>query len=106
MARTVRAGFSGLVNANRSLTSAEGSPIDRGPSTWSDIAAPSSAQVREPLQRADTRHEEVLTAAEHIERLDAVDAASHRVLRNGENRSFLLSPDDRIALLADPEEVP
>ena len=33
MARTVRAGFSGLVNAKRSVTSAAGSPIDRGPST-------------------------------------------------------------------------
>jgi hypothetical protein len=32
-ARTVRAGFSGLVNAKRSERSAEGSPIDRGPST-------------------------------------------------------------------------
>src|SRR5262245_52539737 len=37
MASTVRAGSSGLVNAKRSVTSAGGSPIDRGPSTWSDI---------------------------------------------------------------------
>src|SRR5271154_1800049 len=36
-ARTVRPGFSGLVNANRSERSIDGSPIDRGPSTWSDI---------------------------------------------------------------------
>ena len=33
MARTVRAGFSGLVNAKRSVRSAAGSPIERGPST-------------------------------------------------------------------------
>jgi hypothetical protein len=33
MARTVRAGSSGLVNAKRSVMSAVGSPIDRGPST-------------------------------------------------------------------------
>ena len=38
-ARTVRAGFSGLVNAKRSVRSAAGSPIERGPSTWSDIAS-------------------------------------------------------------------
>ena len=31
--KTVRAGFSGLVNAKRSVRSAAGSPIDRGPST-------------------------------------------------------------------------
>src|SRR5262249_23409508 len=38
-ARTVCAGFSGLVNAKRSERAAAGSPIDRGPSTWSDIVS-------------------------------------------------------------------
>src|SRR5262245_12980185 len=37
-ASTVRAGFSGLVKANRSVKSAAGSPICLGPSMWSDIA--------------------------------------------------------------------
>src|SRR5262245_36152887 len=39
-ASTVRAGFSGLVNAKRSERSAAGSPIDLGPSTWSDMPCP------------------------------------------------------------------
>src|SRR5215471_1634404 len=106
MARTVRPGFSGLVNAKRSLMSAAGSPIDRGPSTWSDMASlRSSAQVCDPAQGTDARHEEILAAAQHVERLDAVNASSHRLLRNGENRPFLLPPDDRITLVADPDEI-
>src|SRR5262245_60139262 len=82
-ARTVRAGFSGLVNAKRSLRSPAGSPICRGPSTWSDmVCLLSSRQVREPLQSADARHEEILAAAQHVESLDAVQASSDGFLRN------------------------
>src|ERR1035438_2227586 len=34
--RTTRDASCGLANANRSVRSAEGSPMDLGPSTWSD----------------------------------------------------------------------
>ena len=54
---------------------------------------------------ADARHEKVLAAAKHVERFDAVDAASDRLLRNGERRAFLLPPDDRVTLVADTDEI-
>ena len=51
------------------------------------------------------RHEKVLAAAKHVERLDAVDASPDRLLRNGESRLFLLPPDDRVALIVGADEI-
>src|SRR5262249_21479518 len=65
----------------------------------------SCAQVRKPLQSAEAWHEEILAAAKHVERFDPVNASSDRLLRDRESRPFLLPPDDRITLAADPDEV-
>src|SRR5262245_60303108 len=64
-----------------------------------------SFQVGQPLQCTHARHEKVLTALEHVESLDAVDASSDGLLRNRESRAFLLPPDDRVALVANADEV-
>src|SRR5262245_30192370 len=66
---------------------------------------PSSAQVGEPLQGREARQEEVLAAAQYVERFDAVHAAPHRLLRDGEGRSRLLPPDDRVALASRADEI-
>src|SRR5882672_2236517 len=65
----------------------------------------SSAQVREPVQCRYARHEEVLSAAKHVERFDAADTASYRLLRNREGRPFFLAPDDRVTLAVGPNEI-
>jgi hypothetical protein len=62
-------------------------------------------QVCKPFQRRQARHEEVLTAAEHVEGFYAVDAASHRLLRNGERCSFFLQPDNGITLVTGADEI-
>src|SRR5262249_25768589 len=51
------------------------------------------------------RHEKVFTAAQHVECLDAVKASSGWLLRDSENRAFLLPSDDWIPLAADPHEI-
>src|SRR5262249_8829880 len=68
--------------------------------------SPSTAQVRDPAQRADAGHEEVLAAAQNVERLDTVEATPDRRSRNGEERAFLLPTNDRVPLLADADEIP
>src|SRR5262245_61331310 len=69
-----------------------------GVCVWAVIAVfsvvkPVSFQVGQPLQCTHAWHEEVLTALEHVERLDAVDASSDGLLRNREGCAFLLPPD-------------
>src|SRR5262249_13480256 len=63
--------------------------------------------ARDPLQGRQARHEEIFAAAEHVERLDSVDAAPHGVPWDSECRLFLLplQPDDGVALTADRDEV-
>src|SRR5262245_20233596 len=62
-------------------------------------------QFCEPLQCTHARHEQVFAALDHVEGLDAMNASPDRLLRNGERRAFLLPPDDRVALVADPDEI-
>jgi hypothetical protein len=47
----------------------------------------------------------MLTPTKHVEGLDAVDAAPDRRLRNRERRAILLQADDRVALVAGPNEI-
>src|SRR6185437_12354317 len=61
--------------------------------------------VCKPFQRRQARHEEVLAPAKHIEGLDAMEAASHRLLRNGERCSLFLQPDNGIALVTGVDEI-
>ena len=68
-------------------------------------ASQSSSQLADPFQGGQARHEEVLAAAKHVECFDAVDATSHRFPRNGESRIVVLQSDDRVALVADPDEI-
>src|SRR5262245_59316754 len=65
----------------------------------------SSFQVCEPLQCTHARHEKVLAALEHVEGFDAAKAPPHWLFRNGGRRPFLLPPDDRVALVAGPDEI-
>lgn len=62
-------------------------------------------QVCKPFQRRQARHEEALTAAKRVEGFDAVDAASHRLLRNGERCSLFLQPDNGITLVTGADEI-
>src|SRR5690242_12948066 len=62
------------------------------------------AEVTDPSQGGQGRHEEVLAAAQHVECLDAVDPAPDRMLRDGERRAVLLQPDVRITFVAQVHE--
>ena len=62
-------------------------------------------EIRQPFQRRQAWHEEILAAAQHVERLDAVDAAPDRCSGNCKRRAFLLQAHDRIAFLANPREI-
>src|SRR5262245_4878181 len=73
--------------------------------TMCPFADLSSFQFCEPLQCTHARHEQVLAALEHVEGLDAMNASSDGLLGNRERRPFLLAPDDRVALVADPDEI-
>src|SRR5262249_22056616 len=106
IARTVRAGFSGLVNANRSVTSAAGSPIDRGPATGSEIRDPPpplrvASQVNALMLGMEKNSPPRRTLDTLMPRGGGLTAAPG----NGENRLFFLSPDDRVTLAADPNEI-
>src|SRR5262245_12537528 len=59
----------------------------------------------DPTQCRQRGHEEVLAPAKHVEGLDAVDATPYRRLRNGERRVVWLQADDRVALVAGPDEI-
>src|ERR1700759_2323778 len=63
------------------------------------------AEVREPSQGGQGGYEEVLAAPQHVEGLDPVDAAPHRLLRDGERRPVLLEADIGVALGAQAHEV-
>src|SRR5262249_54825561 len=83
-----------------------GSPIDRGPSMWSDmVRVPSVVQARDPVQSADARQEEVLASAQHIERLNATNASPHGLLRDRESGSVRLQSDDRVAFAVGAYEI-
>jgi hypothetical protein len=58
-----------------------------------------------PFQGRQRGHEEVLAAAQYVERLDVVDSAPDRILRDRERRAVLLQPDVRIAFVAQVHEV-
>src|SRR5678810_419231 len=64
-----------------------------------------SFQVCQPLQCAHARHEKVLAALEHVEGFDATNASSDRLLWNREGASWLLPPDDRVALVTNADEI-
>src|SRR5262245_32114925 len=64
-----------------------------------------SAILSDPFQGRETRHEEVLAALEHVERLDAVKTTPHRFLRNRERPPVLLPPNDRVTLVAGADEI-
>src|SRR6185369_1177033 len=53
------------------------------------------SELAQPSQGGQTRHEEVLSAAEHVEGFDSVNAAPDRFPRNGETRPFFLQSDNR-----------
>ena len=62
-------------------------------------------QLCKPFQRRQARHEEVLAAAKHVESFDAMDAASHRLLRNAERCAFFLQPDNWITFITGADEI-
>src|SRR2546425_6329611 len=93
-------GLSGLGKAKTSVMSMTGSATARGPEMWSDTCrCPSCFRIQpgQPIQRGQARHEQVLAAAKHIERVDAVNAAPHRLFRNREGCLLLLQTDDGVA---------
>src|SRR5690242_2974726 len=47
-------------------------------------------EVADPAERRQRGHEEVLAAAEDVERVDVVDAAPHRIPGDREGRPLLL----------------
>src|SRR4051794_36508982 len=55
------------------------------------------AEVRDPAQGGQVGHEQVLAAAQHVERLDAVDATPNRLLRDCERRPAPKSRSGRTA---------
>src|SRR5215471_5876493 len=93
--------------------------------TWAGVALPDSRSLRKgcivispisrrlrsvvrvckPFQSGQARHEEVLASAKHVERFDAVDATSYRLLRDGERCSSLLQPDNRVTLVTGTDEI-
>src|SRR5215471_16421867 len=80
----------------------------RSNSPWFIAIAPSrlvSSEPAQPSQGGQARHEEVLAPSKHVERFDAVNATSDRLVRNRERRPFLLEPYDRVALMAGPDEI-
>src|SRR5258706_6092391 len=100
-------GLSGLGKAKTSVMSMTGSATARGPEMWSDTRrCPScfSIQPGQPIQGGQARHEKVLAAAKHIERLDAVNATPDRHLRNREGWLVLLETDDGVAFVTQAHE--
>src|SRR5258706_1016456 len=77
--------------------SVTGSATARGPEMWSDMSA-------QPRQRRQARHEQVLATTKHIERLDAVDAASYRLSGNGECRPLVLQTDSGVTFVIQVHE--
>src|SRR5262249_61876211 len=65
----------------------------------------STLEISQPLQSTHARHEKVLAALEHVEGFDAVNATPHWLPRNSERGPFPLPPDDRVALVAGPDEI-
>src|SRR6185369_15474101 len=64
-----------------------------------------SSELAQPSQSGQARHKEVLSAAEHVEGFDSVNATPDRFSRNGETRPFFLQSDNRISLFAEPHEI-
>ena len=50
-------------------------------------------------------NEEVLAAAEHVERLEAMDSAPYRLARDRERRPLLLKTDVRVVFIAEAHEI-
>src|SRR5271169_1831388 len=61
--------------------------------------------IRNPIQCTQARHEEVLTAAKHVESLDAADEVPDRLSWNGEARSLFLQSDDWVTLVTEAHEI-
>src|ERR1700726_1354260 len=68
-------------------------------------APPLALEISQPFQRREAWHEEIFAAAQHIERLDVVDAAPDRLCGNRERPAFLLKAHNRIPFLANTREV-
>src|SRR5215467_7328350 len=61
--------------------------------------------IRQPMQRADTWHKEILATAKHVERFYPGDAVPDRLAWNGKCRAFLLQADNRVTFVADAYEI-
>ena len=62
-------------------------------------------EIRQPFQCRQARHEHVLAAAQHVERVDAVNSSPHRRLGNRERSAFSLQAHNWVAFLAKPRKI-
>ena len=92
-----------LPPASRALDLFRDGILGLGPRLYASVRSADSRslllQTSEPIQCTYARHEEVLAAAQHIERFNAAHKSPDRVFGNGEGRFFFLQPNDWIALV-------
>src|SRR5271166_5652573 len=65
----------------------------------------SAFEIRQPFQRRQAWHEEILAAAQHVEPLHAVNTAPDRLSGNRKRCAFLLKSDYRVSVPAQTHEV-
>src|SRR5262245_26570376 len=81
-------------------------PMSRSlPRSRRSVDCSARSKRAKPFDRRQTRHEQIFAAAEHVERLDAVNPAAHGFFRDREYRVVLLQPDIWIAFGAEVHEV-